>query len=168
MLQGETQCSRAQRAFCAQEREPLHLGYVAQSLGLALGLRLIVLNLRHLTAGAASLWFCCSNSPPLLFYFPFSPTIINFFLCSILSCLLALSEADTTHSVVGESFQLSTERRAKERLEFEQALKEKELLRVQMEERQAREQEEREKEEIARLRQEQVHWSNCNYGVLNV
>lgn len=132
---------------------------------LALGLWLNVLNLHHLTAGAASLWFCCFNSPPLLFYFPFSPTI-NFFLCSILSCLLALSEADTTRSVVGEGFQLSTERRAKERLEFERALKEKELLRAQMEERQAREQEEREKEEIARLRQEQVHWSNCNYEVL--
>ncbi|XP_060750655.1 targeting protein for Xklp2 isoform X1 [Tachysurus vachellii] len=65
--------------------------------------------------------------------------------------------ADTTHSVVADGFQLSTERRAKERLEFERALKEKELLRAQMEERQAREQEEREKEEIARLRQEQVH-----------
>ncbi|XP_026800904.3 targeting protein for Xklp2 isoform X1 [Pangasianodon hypophthalmus] len=65
--------------------------------------------------------------------------------------------ADTTHSVVAEGFQLSTERRAKERLEFEQALKEKEALKAQMEERQAREQEEREKEEITRLRQEQVH-----------
>ncbi|KAM9444987.1 targeting protein for Xklp2 isoform 2-T2 [Clarias gariepinus] len=59
--------------------------------------------------------------------------------------------------LVAEGFQLSTERRAKERLEFEQALKEKESLRAQMEEQRAREQEEREKEEIARLRQEQVH-----------
>uniref|UniRef100_W5UH53 Targeting protein for Xklp2-B n=1 Tax=Ictalurus punctatus TaxID=7998 RepID=W5UH53_ICTPU len=65
--------------------------------------------------------------------------------------------ADTTHSVVAEGFQLFTEQRAKERLEFERVMKEKEALRAQMEERQAREQEEREKEEIARLRQEQVH-----------
>lgn len=69
---------------------------------------------------------------------------------------LALSQADTTHSVVAEGFQLSTERRAKERLGYEQALKEKEALKAQMEAQQAREQEEREKEEIARLRQEQV------------
>lgn len=73
--------------------------------------------------------------------------------------LLALSQADTTHSVVAEGFQLSTERRAKERLEFEQTLKDKEALRAQMEEQQAREQEEREKEEITRLRQEQVYQS---------
>ncbi|XP_060794540.1 targeting protein for Xklp2 [Neoarius graeffei] len=65
--------------------------------------------------------------------------------------------ADTTLSVAGEGFQLSTERRAKERLEFERTLKEKEALRAQMEERRAREQEEHEKEEITRLRQEQVH-----------
>lgn len=73
---------------------------------------------------------------------------------------MALSEADTTHSVVAEGFQLSTERRAKERLEFERALKDKEALKAQMDERQAQEQEEREKEEIARLRQEQVYPSN--------
>ncbi|KAI4897335.1 hypothetical protein NFI96_015484 [Prochilodus magdalenae] len=65
--------------------------------------------------------------------------------------------ANTTHSAVPEGFQLSTERRAKERLEFERALKEKEALRVQMEEQQAREQEDQEKEEIVRLRHEQVH-----------
>lgn len=79
---------------------------------------------------------------------------------------MAHSEADTTHSVVADGFQLSTERRAKERLEFERALKEKELLRAQMEERQAREQEEREQEEITRLRQEQVSVNFCNDGIL--
>lgn len=70
---------------------------------------------------------------------------------------MAHSQADTTHSVVAEGFQLFTEQRAKERLEFERVMKEKEALRAQMEERQARELEEREKEEIARLRQEQVY-----------
>ncbi|XP_046724782.1 targeting protein for Xklp2 isoform X1 [Silurus meridionalis] len=65
--------------------------------------------------------------------------------------------ADTTHSIVAEGFQLSTERRAKERLEFERNLKEEAALRAQMAEQQAREQEEREKDEIARLRREQVH-----------
>uniref|UniRef100_A0AAR2LP39 TPX2 microtubule nucleation factor n=1 Tax=Pygocentrus nattereri TaxID=42514 RepID=A0AAR2LP39_PYGNA len=59
--------------------------------------------------------------------------------------------------LVPEGFQLSTERRAKERLEFERALKEKEALRAQMEEQQEREREEQEKEEISRLRHEQVH-----------
>lgn len=102
-----------------------------------------------------------------LLYFPphfFSHCSINFPLYSdqfdqlffFFFTFLALSQADTTHSIVAEGFQLSTERRAKERLEFEQALKEKESLRAQMEEQRAREQEEREKEEIARLRQEQV------------
>lgn len=65
--------------------------------------------------------------------------------------------ANTTNSAVPEGFQLSTERRAKERLEFEKELCEKEALKARMEEERAREQEEREKEEIARLRQEQVH-----------
>ncbi|XP_073669129.1 targeting protein for Xklp2 isoform X2 [Paramisgurnus dabryanus] len=59
--------------------------------------------------------------------------------------------------LVPEGFQLLTERRAKERLEFEKELCEKEALKARMEEERAREQEEREKEEIARLRQEQVH-----------
>uniref|UniRef100_W5KDD7 TPX2 microtubule nucleation factor n=1 Tax=Astyanax mexicanus TaxID=7994 RepID=W5KDD7_ASTMX len=65
--------------------------------------------------------------------------------------------ANTTHSAVPEGFQLSTERRAKERLEFERALKEKEALRAQVEEQESRDREEHEKEEIIRLRQEQVH-----------
>uniref|UniRef100_A0A673ZXU6 TPX2 microtubule nucleation factor n=2 Tax=Salmo trutta TaxID=8032 RepID=A0A673ZXU6_SALTR len=59
--------------------------------------------------------------------------------------------------LVPERFQLSTERRAKERLEFDQALSEKEALRARIEGEQRREQEEREKEDMARLRLEQVH-----------
>lgn len=88
--------------------------------------------------------------------------------CTIWSSLylLALSQADTTHSVAAEGFQLSTERRAKERLEFERTLKEKEALRAQMEERRAREQEEHEKEEITRLRQEQVKSVKLCKGIL--
>ncbi|XP_051515310.1 targeting protein for Xklp2-like isoform X3 [Myxocyprinus asiaticus] len=65
--------------------------------------------------------------------------------------------ANTTHSAVPESFQLLTERRAKERLVFEKEIGEKETLKARIEEELAREQEEQEKEEIARLRQEQVH-----------
>uniref|UniRef100_A0A8C7QT33 TPX2 C-terminal domain-containing protein n=1 Tax=Oncorhynchus mykiss TaxID=8022 RepID=A0A8C7QT33_ONCMY len=64
---------------------------------------------------------------------------------------------DMNNSVVPEGFQLSTERRAKERLEFDRAVSEKEVLRARMEEEQRREQEEREKEDMARLRLEQVH-----------
>ncbi|KAK1801919.1 hypothetical protein P4O66_022560, partial [Electrophorus voltai] len=63
--------------------------------------------------------------------------------------------ANAALSAVPGGFQLATERRAQERLEFERALKEKETLRAQMEEQQAREQEESEKEEIVRLRKEQ-------------
>ncbi|XP_056588607.1 targeting protein for Xklp2 isoform X2 [Triplophysa dalaica] len=59
--------------------------------------------------------------------------------------------------LVLEGFQLSTERRAKERLEFEREMCEKETLKAHMEEERAREQEEQEKEEITRLRHEQVH-----------
>lgn len=69
---------------------------------------------------------------------------------------MALSQANTTNSTVPEGFQLSTERRAKERLEFERELSDKEALKARVEEERAREQEEREKEEVARLRQEQV------------
>ncbi|XP_051947851.1 targeting protein for Xklp2 isoform X1 [Xyrauchen texanus] len=65
--------------------------------------------------------------------------------------------ANTTNSTVPEGFQLLTERRAKERLEYEKEASEKEALKAHMEEERAREQEEQEKEEIAKLRQEQVH-----------
>ncbi|XP_041802048.1 targeting protein for Xklp2 isoform X2 [Chelmon rostratus] len=56
-----------------------------------------------------------------------------------------------------EAFELSTERRARERQEYERLASEKEALRMLMEEEQRQEEERREKEEIARLRQEQVH-----------
>ncbi|KAJ8259940.1 hypothetical protein GJAV_G00175230 [Gymnothorax javanicus] len=64
---------------------------------------------------------------------------------------------NTCNLTVTEGFQLNTERRAKERLEFDQALCEKEALRARLEEERRKEEEEREKEEIARLRREQVH-----------
>ncbi|XP_029362455.1 targeting protein for Xklp2 isoform X2 [Echeneis naucrates] len=60
-------------------------------------------------------------------------------------------------STVVEAFELSTERRARERQEFERMANEKEALRAHMEEEQRREKEQREKEEIAMLRQQQVH-----------
>ncbi|XP_068589847.1 targeting protein for Xklp2 [Cebidichthys violaceus] len=60
-------------------------------------------------------------------------------------------------SVVVEAFELSTERRAVERQEYERQASEKEALRRLMEEGQRQEQEQKEKEDIARLRQEQVH-----------
>ncbi|XP_039575234.1 targeting protein for Xklp2 isoform X3 [Passer montanus] len=63
-------------------------------------------------------------------------------------------------SVVPESFELATERRAKERQEFEKRLAEAEALRERQEEQIRQEQEEREKEEVAKLRQEMVHKAN--------
>ncbi|XP_038577520.1 targeting protein for Xklp2 isoform X2 [Micropterus salmoides] len=60
-------------------------------------------------------------------------------------------------STVVEAFELSTERRARERQELEQLASEKEALRAMMEEQQRREEVQKEREEIARLRQEQVH-----------
>ena len=54
------------------------------------------------------------------------------------------------------NFELSTERRARERQEYERLVSEKEALRELMEEEQRREEEQRQKEEITRLRQEQV------------
>ncbi|XP_069035630.1 targeting protein for Xklp2 isoform X2 [Lepisosteus oculatus] len=62
-----------------------------------------------------------------------------------------------SNSVVTEGFQLSTERRAKERMEFDHIVAEKERQRALKEEEERREQEEKAKEEISRLRQEQVH-----------
>ncbi|KAJ8360942.1 hypothetical protein SKAU_G00174670 [Synaphobranchus kaupii] len=64
---------------------------------------------------------------------------------------------NTCNFTVAEGFQLNTERRAKERLEFDQAVCEKETLRACMEEERRKEEEERERDEVARLRQEQVH-----------
>ncbi|XP_009091287.2 targeting protein for Xklp2 isoform X1 [Serinus canaria] len=63
-------------------------------------------------------------------------------------------------SVVPESFELATERRAKERQEFEKRLAEAEALREKYEEQIRQQQEEREKEEVAKLRQEMVHKAN--------
>ncbi len=75
---------------------------------------------------------------------------------------MALSQANTTNSAVPEGFQLATEQRAKDRMEFEKELSEKGALRARMEEERTREREEREKEETARLRQEQVSFqSDC-------
>ncbi|NXU66928.1 TPX2B protein, partial [Horornis vulcanius] len=63
-------------------------------------------------------------------------------------------------SVVPESFELATERRAKERQEFEKRLADAEALRERYEEQMRQQQEEREKEEVAKLRQEMVHKAN--------
>ncbi|XP_034551521.1 targeting protein for Xklp2 isoform X2 [Notolabrus celidotus] len=64
---------------------------------------------------------------------------------------------DSRNVAVTEAFELSTERRARERQEYEQLACEKEALRALMEEEQRREEEQREKEEVARMRHEQVH-----------
>lgn len=60
-------------------------------------------------------------------------------------------------SIVQEGFELATEKRAKERQEFERRLAELETQKRLMEEEDRRRQEEEEKEEISRLRQEVVH-----------
>ncbi|XP_064500356.1 LOW QUALITY PROTEIN: targeting protein for Xklp2-A-like [Pseudopipra pipra] len=63
-------------------------------------------------------------------------------------------------SVVPESFELATERRAKERQEFEKRLADAEAVRERYQEQIRQEEEEREKEEVAKLRQEMVHKAN--------
>ncbi|XP_037259347.1 targeting protein for Xklp2 isoform X8 [Falco rusticolus] len=63
-------------------------------------------------------------------------------------------------SVVPESFELATEKRAKERQEFEKRLADREAIRERCQERLRQEEEEREKEEVAKLRQEMVHKAN--------
>ncbi|KAG9474637.1 hypothetical protein GDO78_004768 [Eleutherodactylus coqui] len=60
-------------------------------------------------------------------------------------------------SIVQEGFELATERRAKERQEFEKRLAEMEAQKCLLEEEERRQQEEQEKEEINRLRYELVH-----------
>ncbi|KAF0036531.1 hypothetical protein F2P81_011843 [Scophthalmus maximus] len=60
-------------------------------------------------------------------------------------------------STAVEAFELLTERRARERQEYERLASEKEALRALMEEGKRREEEQRQKEEVAMLRQEQVH-----------
>lgn len=69
---------------------------------------------------------------------------------------LALSQDNTTNSVATDGFQLSTERRAKERLDFEREKSEREALRALQEQERLREQEEQERDQVARLRQELV------------
>lgn len=69
---------------------------------------------------------------------------------------LFLNLESLSGSVVPESFELATERRAKERQEFEKRLADAEALREKYEERIRQQQEEREKEEVAKLRQEMV------------
>ncbi|NXF40021.1 TPX2B protein, partial [Nyctibius bracteatus] len=63
-------------------------------------------------------------------------------------------------SVVPESFELATEKRAKERQEFEKRLAVREARRERHQEQIRQQQEEREKEEVAKLRQEMVHRAN--------
>eukprot|EP00076_Gallus_gallus_P028223 XP_015151809.1 targeting protein for Xklp2 isoform X1 [Gallus gallus] len=63
-------------------------------------------------------------------------------------------------SVVPENFELATEKRAKERQEFEKRLANLEARREKLQEQVRQQEEEREKEEIAKLRQELVHKAN--------
>ncbi|XP_009948790.1 PREDICTED: targeting protein for Xklp2 [Leptosomus discolor] len=63
-------------------------------------------------------------------------------------------------SVVPDSFELATEKRAKERQEFEKRLADVEAMRERHQEEVRQQQEEREKEEVAKLRQELVHKAN--------
>ncbi|NXF49281.1 TPX2 protein, partial [Oceanites oceanicus] len=63
-------------------------------------------------------------------------------------------------SVVPERFELATEKRAKERQEFEKQLADIEAIREKDQEQVRQEQEAREKEEVAKLRQELVHKAN--------
>ncbi|OXB78533.1 UNVERIFIED_CONTAM: hypothetical protein H355_013258 [Colinus virginianus] len=71
----------------------------------------------------------------------------------------ALSES-LSGSVVPESFELATEKRAKERQEFEKRLASLEARKEKLQEQVRQREEEREKEEIAKLRQELVHKAN--------
>ncbi|XP_035199931.1 targeting protein for Xklp2 isoform X2 [Oxyura jamaicensis] len=61
---------------------------------------------------------------------------------------------------VPESFELATEKRAKERQEFEKRLANIEARRERLQEEARQREEEREKEEVAKLRQELVHKAN--------
>ncbi|NWI19999.1 TPX2B protein, partial [Crypturellus soui] len=63
-------------------------------------------------------------------------------------------------SVVPEGFELATEKRAKERQEFEKRLANLEAQKERLQEEAKQRNEEREKEEVAKLRQELVHKAN--------
>lgn len=83
--------------------------------------------------------------------------------CICLS-LPSLKNIHSFVSTVTDSFELATERRARERQEFEQLANEKEALRAHMEERRRREEQQQEKDEIAKMRQEQVNLSHaCSF-----
>ncbi|NWW93205.1 TPX2B protein, partial [Rhynochetos jubatus] len=60
-------------------------------------------------------------------------------------------------SVVPESFELATEKRAKERQVFEKHLADREAVKERQQEQIRQQQEERDKEEVTKLRQEMVH-----------
>ncbi|KAM9648164.1 targeting protein for Xklp2 isoform 3-T9 [Morphnus guianensis] len=63
-------------------------------------------------------------------------------------------------SIVPESFELATEKRARKRQEFEKRLAATEAVREKRQEQARQRKEEREKEEVAKLRQEMVHKAN--------
>lgn len=67
---------------------------------------------------------------------------------------------------VPEGFELSTERRARERQELERLANEREAELAMLKEEERRREEQREKEEIARMRQEQVSSLNSKVKFL--
>lgn len=71
---------------------------------------------------------------------------------------LFLNLESLSGSIVPESFELATEKRAKERQEFEKRLAAIEAVRERHREQVRQQQEEREKEEVAKLRQELVSY----------
>lgn len=75
---------------------------------------------------------------------------------------LFLNLESLSGSVVPESFELATEKRAKERQEFEKRLADKEAMKERYLEYLRQQQEEREKEEVAKLRQEMVSELHLN------
>lgn len=85
-------------------------------------------------------------STALLYLTAFAPMLFPLF----------LNLESLSGSVVPESFELATEKRAKERQEFEKRLANLEARREKLQERVRQQEEEREKEEIAKLRQELV------------
>lgn len=92
-----------------------------------------------------------ASSPALLPPPPLLPAFIS-------PLFLSLHSVESiNHSVVPEAFQLMTERRAKERQEYEMAVSETQALRARMQEERQQEQEREEEEEVARMRHEQVN-----------
>lgn len=89
-------------------------------------------------------------STALLYLTAFAPMLFPLF----------LNLESLSGSVVPENFELATEKRAKERQEFEKRLANLEARREKLQEQVRQQEEEREKEEIAKLRQELVHKAN--------